>query len=493
MSTEQTVSVPQTRDTTAGPHRGLRRDLTVLGVIGAAIASQAPSAGAAIDPQGMVSSAGRAAGLAALISCAGVLCVFYGFVRLSQHFSHSGSAYALVGATLGPRAGVTAGWTLCGVYAGYTMTGMIIGGIYLTAFLNAIGVSISSADGPYAIGLVTAAIAFTLAIFPVRVVGKTLLRVEVVTMSLIVLVCAVVIVKILSGSAPHGQPFTLNMFTVPHEVTTSALFLGVTIGFLFFAGSEAAAVYGEETSDPRRTIPRALIAVIAVLCVFFLFIMTAEMMGFGTGSTGINALVNSSSTIGTLGHNYIGSWCATLLDLGVAISGLSVGVAALVGSTRILFALSRDAFGHRLTGRIHTGTGVPRLATTAVFGFAIGVGLLIRLIWDPTPLNFFIWVGTTATYGILLVYLGVTIGAARFVFLGKVKRAPLREAVVPIVGVVLLVYTLYRSIFPIPSGPPQYFPYIVIGWVAMAVVVVIAAPRYVRTVAEKLDDAMPLE
>jgi len=37
-----------------------------------------------------------------------VLLVAYTFVRLCQYYRHSGSAYAFVGATLGPRAGVVA-------------------------------------------------------------------------------------------------------------------------------------------------------------------------------------------------------------------------------------------------------------------------------------------------------------------------------------------------------------------------------------------------
>ena len=45
----------------------------------------------------------------------------YSFVRLCQYFHHSGSVYAFVGATLGPRAGVVAGWGLLGTYTFYAV------------------------------------------------------------------------------------------------------------------------------------------------------------------------------------------------------------------------------------------------------------------------------------------------------------------------------------------------------------------------------------
>ena len=46
----------------------------------------------------------------------GVALVAYCFVKLSQHITHTGSVYALVGVTLGPRAGFFAGWALMGAY-----------------------------------------------------------------------------------------------------------------------------------------------------------------------------------------------------------------------------------------------------------------------------------------------------------------------------------------------------------------------------------------
>jgi amino acid transporter len=87
----------------------LKRSLSVWQAVGLSVALMAPSMAANINPQGAI-SAGRAIPLAFLIAAFGVLLVSYTFVRLCQYFHHSGSVYAFVGATLGPRAGVVAGW-----------------------------------------------------------------------------------------------------------------------------------------------------------------------------------------------------------------------------------------------------------------------------------------------------------------------------------------------------------------------------------------------
>ncbi|HEU5426071.1 MAG TPA: hypothetical protein VFU74_04320, partial [Actinocrinis sp.] len=93
---------------------GLRRTLNVWQAVGLSVALMAPSMASNINPQASVPSVGRAVPLAFLLAAVGVLLVAYVFVRLCQYFNHSGSVYAFVGATLGPRAGVVAGWGLMG-------------------------------------------------------------------------------------------------------------------------------------------------------------------------------------------------------------------------------------------------------------------------------------------------------------------------------------------------------------------------------------------
>ena len=100
---------------------GLRRSLSVWQAIGLSIALMAPSMAANINPQASAATAGRAVPLAFLIAAIGVLLVAYTFVRLCQYYHHSGSVYAFVGATLGPRAGVVAGWGLLGTYTFYAV------------------------------------------------------------------------------------------------------------------------------------------------------------------------------------------------------------------------------------------------------------------------------------------------------------------------------------------------------------------------------------
>src|SRR5246127_866575 len=98
-----------------------------------------PSMAANINPQGAI-GAKRAVPLAFLIAAVGVLFVAYTFARLCQYYRHSGSVYAFVGATLGPRAGVVAGWGVPGTYVFYAVTTAAAAGIFGAGLLNTLGI-----------------------------------------------------------------------------------------------------------------------------------------------------------------------------------------------------------------------------------------------------------------------------------------------------------------------------------------------------------------
>src|SRR6201981_159004 len=114
------MSTTPAQKTAAEP--GLKRSVNVWQALGLSLALMAPSMAANINPQGAAIGAGRAVPLAFLIAAVGVLFVAYTFARLCQYYRHSGSVYAFVGATLGPRTGVVAGWGLAGTYVFYAVT-----------------------------------------------------------------------------------------------------------------------------------------------------------------------------------------------------------------------------------------------------------------------------------------------------------------------------------------------------------------------------------
>src|SRR2546423_3636212 len=191
---------------------GLKRSLSVWAAVGRAVGMMAPSMAANINPQGSALHAGRAVPLTFLIAAVGVLLVAYSFVRLCQYFHHSGSVYAFVGATLGPRTGVVAGWGLLGTYTFYAVVTSAAAGIFGTAFLQEVGIWHNPpAWAPFVLLAVALVLALLLAVMPARRGGYVLLSGEGTTVALIPIVTAGVLVPLLARDAPTHQHFTLSV------------------------------------------------------------------------------------------------------------------------------------------------------------------------------------------------------------------------------------------------------------------------------------------
>ncbi|MFD9891832.1 APC family permease [Amycolatopsis sp. NPDC059027] len=462
----------------------LHRSLSVWQAVGLSVALMAPSMAVNINPQQTASAAGRAVPLAFLLSGAGVLLVAYGFVRLCQYYRHAGSVYAFVGATLGPRAGVVSGIGLLGTYTFYAVVTSSAAGTLGTAFLAHVGVWPNPPSwGPFVLTGVALAGAWLLAVVPARRGTSTLLVVEGATIAVILLVTVVIAVRLIAGSAPGGGRFTLDVFTYTSDTGLSGVFLGAVFGFLSFAGFEAAATLGEETRDPRRDIPRAILGTAIFGGAYFVVVTAIEMMAFGSDTA---AFHDSSSLLGDLGSRFVGSWVGDVISVGAAVSAFGCCLACVVGGSRLLFALGRDVREGQGIGRT-SARGTPAAAATVVAGTAALIIVACAVFFGATAADTFAWAGSIGTLILLVIYLLTTVGAILLLFVRRRMPVPRWQLVFPLGALALLGYTVYVTVIPYPSaGPARWFPVVAAAVLAAAVVIVLAAPGYARRVGEKL-------
>ena len=347
----------------------LHRNLSVWEAIGISLALMAPSMAASINPQGTATTVGRAVPLAFALAFVGVLLVAYTFVRLTQRFHHSGSVYGFVGATLGPRAGVISGWALAGTYTFYGVVTSMAGGRFASNFLNSLGIWKNPPTwSGFLLGAIGLLLIWGIAITPARGGTRLLLAAEAITVTLIIIVIAIVFGKLAGHSAPHGLGVDWSVFRLPSGTPLSTVFLGVVFGFLSFAGFEAASTLGEETKRPNRDIPRAILGVAIFGGIYFFVVTAVEVMGFGTSAKGVTAFINSTSLIGDLGTSYVASWLGTVITAGAMISAFGCTLACTVGASRLIFAMGRDGImpsglsaisPRRRTPTVSTGSCTP--------------------------------------------------------------------------------------------------------------------------------------
>ncbi|MEI6216766.1 MAG: APC family permease [Actinomycetes bacterium] len=467
--------------------KNLVKNLNVWEAIGISVALMAPSMAANINPQGTAGVVGRAVPVAFALATIGVLLVAYGFVRLTQNFNHAGSVYGFVGATMGPRSGVVAGWGLLGTYIFYGCVTSMAAGIFGSTFLDELGVwHHQPAWSGFLIGAIALVLAYVLAIAPARNGTRVLLSVEGVTVLLILITTVIIFAKLAGGHAPDNHHVDWSVFSIPKGVGTSGVFLGVVFGFLSFAGFEAAATLGEETKNPRKDIPRAMLGTAIFGGVYFVIVTAVEVMGFGTDAAGVKAYVSSGSLLGDLGTKYVGSWIGTVITLGAAISAFGCCLACVVGGARLSFSLARDG-GNASLSQLSEKNGVPVNATRVVVGAAAIIMIVWKLIWHVKPFDIFLGSGVIGTLIILVAYLLATVGAIKFLFFSGKKRTKQWEIIIPIAGIALLLYTLYKNVIPFPtSGPGRAYPIVGAIWLLIGIVAIVSRPALAAKIGAKL-------
>lgn len=442
----------------------LRRNLNVWEAIGVSIALMAPAMAININPQGGASVVGRAVPLSFLLATVSALLIAHSFARLSQRFNHAGSVYGFVGATLGPRAGIFSGWLLALAYALFAVYTAIAAGRFITAEFISLKIWPSAPDWtPFLFAFVTLAIVWFFATRSAQGGTRFMLVVEGLTVLLILIVAAAVLTRLLAGNAPGGQSFDLSVFTIAAGSDVPNVFLGVVFGFLSFAGFEGAATLGEETKNPRRDVPRAIIGTVIFGGLFFIMITAIEVMGFGTSERAIKAFVNSSSLMGDLGSQYVGPWIGDLITFGAAISAISCALACTVGSSRLIFAVSRDGAGLRSLALISKQHQAP---TRAVLALIVSCAIFLFLgavIFRSQPLDVATVAGTAGTLIILVTYVMANLGALKLLFFSGQSTVSRWEIVIPVLGLIVLVYTMFRNVFPFPEGAAWWGPGIFVG------------------------------
>jgi hypothetical protein len=102
------------------------------------------------------------------------------------------------------------------------------------------------------------------------------------------------------------------------------------------------------------------------------------------------------------------------------------------------------------------------------------------------PFEVFTISATAGTLILLVAYVLATLGAVKLLFFSGEGTVRTWEVAIPVLGLALLGYTLYRNVIPWPSGSALWGPGLAIAVLAMVVMVVAARPSAAREAGAKL-------
>lgn len=299
--------------------------------------------------------AARAAGSALLVGVviAGVVafCNALSSARLAARYPSSGGTYVYGRERLGEFWGYLAGWGfVVGKVASCAAMALTVGAYVWPAQAHAI------------------AVASVVALTAVNYVG--IQRSAWVTRVIVAVVLATLAGVVISAFTWIGHSAGGAAWT-PADGWLGASSAGVlqAAGLLFFAfaGYARIATLGEEVRAPERTIPRAILAALAIAVVVYALVAVAVLTVLGPQRLADDAapLVAAVRTTGP-------EWLVPVVGVAAAIAALGSLLALILGVSRTTLAMARDGHLPRRLAAVHPRFGVPHRAELAV-GLVVAV------------------------------------------------------------------------------------------------------------------------
>ena len=434
------------------------------GALMQAVTGMGPIFAALFFTQEVVGIAGVTAPLAYLLGVIVVVMLGSTLVQFTKHMPSAGSYYTFVSRGLNGRLGFLTAW-MNFVYMP-VVQGPIMG--YFGAVLSTELKANYNVNLPWlwwvAI-LVGAPLIALLAYFGIAVS----VRVMVITGLFEILL--VWVLGIWGLASPGRGGFNFESFNPAHIGTASAFALAIAFSFQGMDGWEFAAPLAEETSNPRKNVPRATMIAIVGLGVFLVVTYWGQVVGWGTAN--LAALPKSAQVPGlVLAHRYWGfGWIFVMVAF--LSSTFAVSQSLNNVSTRIWYRMAAGGAAPHWLAKVHPTRRTPVNAIWLQMVLSVAIGVVAGLFLGPDN-SFFLIVGLVVVLAVVYIYImGNAAVAAYYWRQRRDEFNPILHAAIPLFTTAALVYVGIETFNPMPAYPLNLAPYIAGAWLLAGIVILV--------------------
>lgn len=404
--------------------------------------------------------------IAGFVCAVAALC----YSELSSMVPVSGSAYTYSYAVLGEFVAWMVGWALILEYS-VAASAVAVGwsGYFVGLLNNSLGIEIpfALANGPFAGGMINLpAVVICLLIMGLLVIGT---RESAAFNAALVAVKIVALTAFIALALPVAE---LENFQPFLPLGTSGVVAAAASIFFAYVGFDAVSTAAEETKDPQRNIPLALIGSLAICTLFYLLVSAGVIGAIGaqplTDASGRGlmpgslALAERCHSLAALGQQPIvcsrEALAHALREIGWEKIGNLLGLAAflalpsvilmmLFGQTRIFFVMSRDGLLPEVLSRIHARFKTPHIVTMIT-----GIGVTFAAAFLPVGK-----LADISNSGTLFAFLVVALAVMILRIKDKDRDRPFKTPAVWVVGPLAIVGCITLFLF-LPADAKLVFP-----------------------------------
>ena len=475
--------------------------LGVAGIVFFVVAASAPLVGmTGAVPVAML--AGNLTGTPGTYLAVGLALLLFsvGYAAMSNKVTNAGAFFAYVGKAFGPKAGVASAFVSI---VGYITIQLAIYGFFgglMAGQMASVGI-----NAPWwAWTLIAWALVTGLSLLSVDVGAKVLGALMIAEVLSLLTVAGAILVN---GGPDHGVD--LGASFAPQNILAGGIAggAGIAIAFAFasFIGFEATAIYGEESINPKKTVPAATYWAIGIITALFAIVSLAMVTGMGVATLpdkiveyssveGV-PLANPAGVLFALSDQYVGNWLTQIMSW-LVVSSLFAGLLAFQNATsRYFFAMGRSGVLGKSFGKTNA-SGAPQagvILTSVIAVLVVAVFVVLNL--DPI-LNLFFWMSAITSIAIFFVEILVSLAVIKFFSKGgesawKGTIAPALSAVVLAFGLYLLMsrFNLLAGTAPEgvdPSLPESAWALSGLGWALVLSPFVAAVIGYIVATARNV-------
>ncbi|MEU9213803.1 APC family permease [Streptomyces sp. NPDC048415] len=378
-------------------HRLKANSVGLVGVVFMAVATAAPITAMTGNLPIAVGFGNGTGAPAGYIFATAVLTVFsVGYVAMAKRITAAGAFYGYISHGLGRIAGMASG--MLAVMAYIVFEASIVG--VFSYFARTTVDDQLGVDLPWILyAAVMLAVTAVLSYFDINLTAKAL---GVMLVAEIAVLFAVATAVLIHGGGPDGIP--LEPVNPKNAFTGTSAGLGLFFAFWSWVGFESTAMYGEESRDPKRVIPRATLISVVGVGLFYIYVSWMTIAGNGLqGSVKVSSGTSPLDLFFDPAHTFIGGWAVDAFQWLLITGSFACGMAFHQCASRYLYAIGREGFLHPALGRTHPKHGSPHLASFTQSVIAVALVAAFWLTGQDPYVHLYTLLAILGTMAILIV------------------------------------------------------------------------------------------
>jgi amino acid transporter len=473
-------------------HRLKAGAVGLMGVLFMAVANAAPiTAMTGNVPIALGYGNGIAAPAGFLVATIVLTLFTVGFISMARHITTAGAFYGFITQGLGQVWGMASGalatmayvvfeGSLIGIFAYFTNDAMNrwLGLDVNWLLIACVGIAVIAVFGYFDINIAAGFLSVTL-ICEILLLGALALSV------------------LFSGGGPDGllgqAVNPIDAFKNLSEgggvgaavdgkaIAAGSAAIGIFFAFWSWVGFETTAVYGEESRNPRRIVPRATLIAVVGLGLFYTFVSWMMIAGNGAKTAIEKANTDSIGLWVDLAENKLGgSFVGDIYLFLIVVGSFACGLAFHNAASRYLYAIGREVPATKNSlGRTHGTHHTPHVASLvqSLITLALTVGFYFLTTNGHEPLRgaYFYEYGLLAILGTMAILIVQAITSLAVIWYFHVKKAApgnlLTTGIIPGLGGLGMLYVVWLLLDNIDfaggaaAGSPFFkaIPYLVIA------------------------------